>query len=101
MRIDTSARVLRRDGTPIGNLFAGGGAAAGISGRSGGQGYSSGNGLLTALGEQLFSAGYWKTLIYAAILMVVIMLLPGGLVDLPRRLRGRRKTKPAAIAQAR
>ncbi len=50
LRIDTSARVLRRDGTPIGNLFAGGGAAAGISGQTGGQGYSSGNGLLTALG---------------------------------------------------
>jgi len=50
LHIDTSARVLRRDGTPIGNLFAGGGAAAGISGQAGGQGYSSGNGLLTALG---------------------------------------------------
>ena len=31
--------------------------------------------------------GYWKTLIYALILMVVIMVLPGGLVDLPRRLQ--------------
>ncbi len=49
-----------------------------------------GAGLLTALGEQLFSVGYWKTLVYAAILMVVIMVLPGGLVDLPRRLRARR-----------
>ncbi|MBL8383278.1 MAG: branched-chain amino acid ABC transporter permease [Burkholderiales bacterium] len=46
-----------------------------------------GAGLLTALGEQLFSVGYWKTLVYAAILMVVIMVLPGGLADLPRRLR--------------
>lgn len=45
-----------------------------------------GAGVLTALGEQLFSAGYWKTLIYAAILMAVILLLPGGLIDLPRRL---------------
>lgn len=50
LRIDTGARVLRADGSPIPNLFAGGGAAAGISGRSGGAGYASGNGLLTALG---------------------------------------------------
>ena len=57
-----------------------------------------GAGLLTALGEQLFSVGYWKTLVYAAILMIVIMLLPGGLVDLPRRLRGLRKAAPAEIA---
>ena len=34
----------------IANLFAGGGAAVGISGRSGAGGYASGNGLLTALG---------------------------------------------------
>jgi fumarate reductase flavoprotein subunit len=31
------------------NLFAGGGAAAGISGRSGALGYASGNGLLSAI----------------------------------------------------
>ena len=31
------------------NLFAGGGAAAGISGRDGALGYASGNGLITAL----------------------------------------------------
>jgi fumarate reductase flavoprotein subunit len=50
LRVDGSARVLRPDGAPIANLFAGGGAAAGISGRTGGGGYSSGNGLLAALG---------------------------------------------------
>lgn len=38
---------------------------------------------LTALGEQLFSVGYYKTLVYAVILMVVILALPGGLIDLP------------------
>ncbi|MGH6896226.1 MAG: FAD-dependent oxidoreductase [Geminicoccaceae bacterium] len=48
--VDDRARVLRRDGRPIPNLFAGGGAAAGISGRNGAEGYASGNGLLTALG---------------------------------------------------
>ena len=48
--VDSHARVLRGDGTPVPNLFAGGGAAAGISGRSGAGGYASGNGLLTALG---------------------------------------------------
>jgi fumarate reductase flavoprotein subunit len=48
--IDDHARVLRPDGTIVANLFAGGGAAAGISGRAGAGGYASGNGLLTALG---------------------------------------------------
>jgi len=50
LRVDEQTRVVRPDGTAIPNLFAGGGAAAGISGRSGGAGYASGNGLLTALG---------------------------------------------------
>lgn len=48
--VDEQAHVMRADGTIIANLFAGGGAAAGISGRAGGGGYASGNGLLTALG---------------------------------------------------
>ena len=50
LQTDADARVLLRAGTPIPNLFAGGGAAAGISGRSGALGYLSGNGLLSALG---------------------------------------------------
>ncbi len=50
LRVDERARVLRSDGAVVPNLFAGGGAAAGISGRTGGAGYASGNGLLTALG---------------------------------------------------
>src|SRR5262249_4101675 len=50
LRTDADARVLSQSGTPIPNLFAGGGAAAGISGRSGALGYLSGNGLLSALG---------------------------------------------------
>ncbi len=44
---DTSARVKRRDGTLFTNLFAAGGAAAGVSGDIA-AGYLSGNGLLTA-----------------------------------------------------
>jgi fumarate reductase flavoprotein subunit len=46
--VDDTARVLRADGTRLPNLFAGGGAARGVSG---GQiaGYLSGNGLLTAV----------------------------------------------------
>ncbi len=48
--IDRHARVRRECGGVIANLFAGGGAAVGISGRSGAGGYASGNGLLTALG---------------------------------------------------
>ncbi|HEY1722000.1 MAG TPA: FAD-dependent oxidoreductase [Magnetospirillaceae bacterium] len=46
--IDTAARVLKSDGTPLPNLFAGGGAACGVSGPTV-DGYLSGNGLLTAV----------------------------------------------------
>lgn len=46
--VDGTARVLREDGTPLPNLFAGGGAACGISGPAD-WGYLSGNGLLTAV----------------------------------------------------
>ena len=48
LAIDTAASVLRDDGTRLPNLFAGGGAACGLSGR-GRDGYLSGNGLLTAV----------------------------------------------------
>jgi len=46
--IDTDARVLDRNDRPLPNLFAGGGAARGLSG-SGAHGYLSGNGLLSAV----------------------------------------------------
>jgi fumarate reductase flavoprotein subunit len=49
LRVDADARVLDVRGAPIVNLFAGGGAAAGISGAKGALGYASGNGLLTAI----------------------------------------------------
>ena len=45
--VDEQCRVLREDGGVIANLFAGGGAARGISG-DGADGYMAGNGLLTA-----------------------------------------------------
>jgi len=48
LAIDRAARVLRRDGTPFPNFFAGGGAARGVSGPAV-WGYLSGNGLLTAV----------------------------------------------------
>jgi fumarate reductase flavoprotein subunit len=48
--VDIDGRVLKPEGKPIPNLFAGGGAAAGISGRTGAWGYASGNGLLSAVG---------------------------------------------------
>jgi fumarate reductase flavoprotein subunit len=47
--VDEHARVLRPDGSVIDGLYAGGGAAEGLSG-SGSGGYMSGNGLLSALG---------------------------------------------------
>jgi fumarate reductase flavoprotein subunit len=48
LEIDTSARVLREDGSRLPNLFAGGGAARGLSGKAD-YGYLSGNGLLAAV----------------------------------------------------
>jgi fumarate reductase flavoprotein subunit len=48
--VDDDGRVLRADHRPIANLFAGGGSAAGVSGRAGAGGYASGNGLLSAIG---------------------------------------------------
>lgn len=47
LAIDAAGRVRRKDGTLFQNLFAAGGAAAGVSGSSA-AGYLSGNGLLTA-----------------------------------------------------
>ena len=47
LAIDASGRVKRKDGARFPNLFAAGGAAAGISGETA-AGYLSGNGLLTA-----------------------------------------------------
>ena len=47
LRVDARARVLREDGSAFPNLFAGGGAARGVSGPSR-WGYIAGNGLLTA-----------------------------------------------------
>jgi fumarate reductase flavoprotein subunit len=54
--VDTRARVLRPDGTPLPNLLAVGGAACGVSG-SEARGYLSGNGLLAAVGLG-YTAGY-------------------------------------------
>jgi flavocytochrome c len=47
LAIDAAGRVRRQDGTCFSNLFAAGGAAAGVSGSTA-AGYLSGNGLLTA-----------------------------------------------------
>jgi len=47
LEIDVTGRVLRPDGSPLPNLYAGGGAARGVSGAHV-WGYLSGNGLLAA-----------------------------------------------------
>jgi fumarate reductase flavoprotein subunit len=49
LAVDLDGRVLDSNARPIPNLFAGGGAAGGLSGRSGAAGYASGNGLLSAI----------------------------------------------------
>lgn len=58
LRTDGHGRVLRPDGSPLPNLWAGGGAACGVSGK-GDAGYLSGNGLLAAvtLGRTAGAAG--------------------------------------------
>jgi fumarate reductase flavoprotein subunit len=50
LMVDCDGRVLRPNGESVANLFAGGGAAAGLSGRASAGGYASGNGLLSAIG---------------------------------------------------
>jgi len=50
LEVDVHTRVLKADGTALPNLFAGGGAARGISGAHV-WGYLSGNGLLTAISQ--------------------------------------------------
>ncbi|MDP2603894.1 MAG: FAD-dependent oxidoreductase [Deltaproteobacteria bacterium] len=49
LRINTNAQVLRRDGSIIPNLYAGGGLASGVSG-PGPEGYLPGNGQLASFG---------------------------------------------------
>jgi branched-chain amino acid transport system permease protein len=58
--------------------------------------------LLTGLGEQLFAAGYYKSLVYAVVLLAVILALPGGLISLPRVFRrgGRGERVAPAAAEA-
>ena len=48
LRVNDRAQVLRPDGSAFANLYAGGGAACGVSGL-GDSGYLSGNGLLAAV----------------------------------------------------
>ncbi len=50
LAVDQDGRVLRASGEPVDGLFAVGGVAPGLSGLRGGRGYSSGNGLLSAVG---------------------------------------------------
>ncbi len=48
LRVNENAQVVRTNGNPFENLYAGGGAACGVSGK-GDSGYLSGNGLLSAV----------------------------------------------------
>jgi fumarate reductase flavoprotein subunit len=49
LKVNKKAQVIRKDGRAIPNLYAGGGTAAGFSGKAGPAGYLSANGLLAAL----------------------------------------------------
>jgi len=60
LMIDDKARVLDRAGHPFPNLFAGGGAACGVSGPKV-SGYLSGNGLLTAIAFGYLAGGFCRT----------------------------------------
>jgi len=48
LRVNENAQVMKNNGHPFDNLYAGGGAACGVSGKSN-SGYLSGNGLLSAM----------------------------------------------------
>ncbi|MGQ9676257.1 MAG: FAD-dependent oxidoreductase [Chloroflexota bacterium] len=63
LRVDSHGRVLRRDNTPIPNLYAGGGTAVGVSG-NGPEGYMGGNGLLAALGFGKIAGDHAATAIH-------------------------------------
>jgi len=65
LAVGSTGRVKRQDGTKFPNLFAAGGAAAGVSGSTA-AGYLSGNGLLTAtvLGRLAGKAAAEQTLTY-------------------------------------
>jgi fumarate reductase flavoprotein subunit len=49
LKINKETQVLRKDGSVIPDLYAGGGTACGFSGKTGPAGYLSANGLLAAL----------------------------------------------------
>ncbi len=65
LKVNPDGQVLRPDGSIIPNLYAGGGAACGISGR-GLEGYLPGNGLLASLGLGMVSAKHAVDSIMAA-----------------------------------
>ena len=45
--------------------------------------------ILTGLNEYLFAVGYWRMVVYGLIIIFFIILLPGGMVSLPRVMRER------------
>jgi len=49
LKVNSKGQVIHKEGHPIPNLYAGGGTAAGFSGKNGPGGYLSANGLLAAL----------------------------------------------------
>jgi fumarate reductase flavoprotein subunit len=55
LKVNADGQVLRADGSIIGNLYAGGGVAVGVSGK-GLEGYLPGNGLLASLGFGMLAA---------------------------------------------
>jgi fumarate reductase flavoprotein subunit len=57
IRVNVDGQVLRKDGSVIPNLYAGGGVAAGVSG-DGMDGYLPGNGQLASLGLGFIAAGH-------------------------------------------
>ncbi len=92
--VDGEARVLRPDGRKLPNLFAAGGAACGVSGRSA-AGYLSGNGLLTAVSYGFIAGQAAATLAGAGRFLCI-----GGAV-LDRKLHALAPIRPATSNPAR
>ena len=51
--------------------------------------------VLTVLPEWLRSIADYKDLVYAGVILVVVLLLPGGLASIPSRIRGAQAKRKA------
>jgi len=44
-----------------------------------------GAGILTVASELAFAAGYWRSFLFGVLLIIVILVLPGGIISLLKK----------------